>query len=249
MNKRYIIATVIVILALAGGFYVWNGVSKQEKSKVTNDSWTLPSNQDSARNQTPEVNQDDSAPQSRNAIFTTVTLSDEVIKSFEINPNEPEWFGFVTYNEQNKKATYYNPALNLEVTSPSIYSYTVGASRWSKDQSYASTIRLFDPNDTSTYEFHVLPVSINALKQESTAGRVYLSTEEYVKNMKYLNEHSHEFVSINAVTMAYFEYEKSDAEDAPINMYLFVKDELVYEIYINANNPDAKIIVESIRFR
>jgi PsbP-like protein len=115
-------------------------------------------------------------------------------------------------------------------------------------------VTIADPKDKSTYEFHIFPGSVMLEKQPLSMadGTIYHTVVEYqqsgiaAKTLQTVPDTKGELVTVNGMQALKYYLPAGDATDAAVNDYLFIKDDLVYEIGFNANNPYKDQMLRSI---
>ncbi len=113
---------------------------------------------------------------------------------------------------------------------------------------------IFDPKDSSTYEFHVIPARVNIARQPLIYnGQVYHSVEEYIQSGFAEGGDSRsagELVTVQGMRAVHFRFRHAipSQEDAPHEQYLFIKNDLIYEVDLKTNDPYREEILQSFRF-
>lgn len=158
-----------------------------------------------------------------------------------------------TTQTQESWKEYRNQELEFSIKYPP--QYAIEASPLPTSDEWASTdfISIFDPKDTSKYEFHVIPAHIVLQRQPVTdQGKVYRTISDYVRSGEFMESGAlnpeGEIERINGEEVVHYKFPQGDAEDAPIDTYYFIKNDLIYQVFLNANDPYREQILQNISF-
>lgn len=152
--------------------------------------------------------------------------------------------------------TYQNQKLGFSIKYPPQYSIEVSPLPaplpTGEDWASADFISIFDPKDTSTREFHIIPVHIFLQKQPvNDQGKTYHTAGEYIQSGEFTENGASnpkgELVTVNGEEAVHYKF-PMDAEDAPTDGYYFIKDDLIYQVFLKANDPYQEQILQSITF-
>ncbi len=160
-----------------------------------------------------------------------------------------------TTQRQGVWKTYQNQELGFSIKYPPEYSIEVNSSFTGSDWMSADFISIFDPKDTSTNEFHVIPVHIVLQRQPVTYGgqiyrtvRDYIQSDEYTKGEASNSKDRDTLITVNGEEAIHHHSLQGDAEDASVDSYSFIKNDLIYLIFLNAKDPYREQILQSITF-
>lgn len=160
-----------------------------------------------------------------------------------------------TPQTQGTWKTYQNQELGFSIKYPSVYSIEVTPLSTSSDWLSADFIAISNPKDTSTREFHIIPVRVFLQKQPVVyGGRIFRTVKDYIQSDEYTegeasnSKDRDKLVTINGEQAIRRHSLQGDAEDAPTDGYYFIKNDLIYQVSLNANDPYRQQILESITF-
>jgi hypothetical protein len=159
----------------------------------------------------------------------------------------------------SSSTTYENKAFGFSIHFPSRYGLIEDDPTLSPDGVpggwyQASFIKIYDKNDKSTYEFHVIPVNVVVKRQPiSMDAPIYHTVEDYWRTdeigLTGASDPHGDLISVNGEHAIHYRFpDDGGAADAPSEEYLFIHHDIIFDIFFNSNDPYHKQILESIRF-
>lgn len=120
------------------------------------------------------------------------------------------------------------------------------------DWNTLTLLTIYDPKNTSTYEFNVPVMRIIIQRQPLLFGqeKIFTNIQEY-SNWRALSDTNFngKLISINTVDSLYIKLPQGDAENARIDAYYFIHKELLFYTSFNTNDKYYKNIVQTIHFK
>lgn len=146
---------------------------------------------------------------------------------------------------------YQNEKFGFKVKYPPQYSIKTNSRLDEVDWKSATFLSIFDPKDTSGYEFHVIPVHVVLDKQPLIhGGEVYHTIDDFIQSgVQKIDAKKTDFVLINGMKTVHYQFEQDGAPDAPTEEYIFIKNDLLYRVFLNANNPYRDAIIQSVELQ
>ncbi|MCK9351281.1 MAG: hypothetical protein WCT49_00015 [Candidatus Paceibacterota bacterium] len=224
MKKQYIIAVIAVLILAGVGWVLAHKTTPEEKI----------SNLD-RRNSTELLPKTEVATTTSNPIHFTPIIPQTIFSTDNWKIYQYENLGFTI-----KYPPQYSIRENSNISEPT----------WGS----ISFLSIYDPKDTSTYEFHVVPVHI-ALEKQSLidGGKIYHTIDELILSGARRLDPKAEFVLVNGLKSIHTRFDNKDgkegAEDAPIEEYIFIKNDILYYFFLNANNQYNDAIIQSVELR
>lgn len=135
---------------------------------------------------------------------------------------------------------------------PSIYILEDQLLFETENWSTATLLTVYDPENSSSYEFNVPVMRVIVQKQPIffDQKKVFTEISEYF-DWKLLTVPNFDgrLTIINNTSSIYIELPQGDAENARMDVYHFIHKDLIFEAYFNTNNKYYKDIVRTIYFK
>jgi len=146
-----------------------------------------------------------------------------------------------------KWLTYQNNEYGFTIKYPFTYSPTALAEPILTNLGRRRFLDIVDPMDISFYVLHVIPARVAIIKQPmSYRGQVYRSLEDYTKAG--FAQGSSGIVSVNGFNALHFHHHASSMqEDAPYEQYMFIRNDLIYQLDLKTDDPFRDEILHSFR--
>lgn len=141
--------------------------------------------------------------------------------------------------------TYENAELGFSIKYPAQYVITADVQASGTPRTSAiGSVYITNPEDTSRYEFHVVPMHLVITTQPIIyKGTIYHTLNTYMQSGLFKQNGainpSGKVVNVHGKkALLYHFISGNTAEDAPTNLYIFIHNDLIYEFYFNANDPN-----------
>lgn len=142
---------------------------------------------------------------------------------------------------------YLSKKFDFTISYPPQYALEIGPAETTADWVSADLLSIYNPTDTSTYEFRAIPVNVVISKQPLVSARIiYHSVDDYVRGEMENTSSKYEIVPLREVKAVHISYDHGDAEDASLEEYVFIKNDVIYQVYLKKNDPYRVKIVQSI---
>lgn len=149
--------------------------------------------------------------------------------------------------------TYTDPMTGFSVSYPPQYEARGGFTVI--DGLMSSDLVIADPSDTSTYEFHAVPMHVLLQTQPIGEGdEVYHTIAQYQQSSvaaemaQGATNPKGDQILINGEQALMYYFPKGDAEEAATYAYFFIKNDELFQIFFNADGPYMDPMLHSIAF-
>lgn len=118
--------------------------------------------------------------------------------------------------------------------------------------STATLLTVYDPENSSSYEFNVPVMRVIVQKQPIFFGqkKTFTKISEYFDwKLLTVPDFNGKLKTINNTSSIYIELPQGDAENARIDVYHFIHRDLIYDIYFNTSEKYYEDIIQTIHFK
>ena len=153
--------------------------------------------------------------------------------------------------------TYHSAEFGFSIKYPPQYKAQEDPVATSTTWGMRTLVTIYDPNDTSTYEFHVgLGGGVVLQKQPIVAdGEIYHTIAEYQESgtaaqmVQGVADPDGTLVTVNGVQALMYTFPAGDATDGSVDEYIFINNDLFYYVSFNTADPYKKQMLESITWQ
>ena len=170
------------------------------------------------------------------------------------------YLGFLIYTKnifkEDKTNTdwkkYTNSELGFSFEYPSKYTLEEQPLSYAENWNTATLLTVYDPMNSSSYEFNVPVMRVIVQKQPIFFGqkKIFTKISEYFDwKLLTVPDFDGKLTTINNTDSIYIELAQGDAESAHMDVYNFIHKDLIFEAYFNTNDKYYKDIVQTIYFK
>jgi hypothetical protein len=152
--------------------------------------------------------------------------------------------------------TYTDPGTGFSISYPPQYAVYVSTVASGTPWGSRTLLSIYNPSNTSRGEFDIGPASVVLVKQPVGAdGAIYHAIADYQSSgaaavgMQGVPDPNGELTSVNGMQALIYHFPEGDATDAPVDEYVFMHDDLIYRVALNANDPSEQGMLASITWR
>ena len=153
--------------------------------------------------------------------------------------------------------TYHSAEFGFSIKYPPQYKAQEDPVATSTTWGMRTLVTIYDPTDTSTYEFHVgLGGGVVLQKQPIVAdGEIYHTIAEYQESgtaaqmVQGVADPDGTLVTVNGVQALMYNFPAGDATDGSVDEYIFIKNDLIYYVSFSGADPNEKEMLQSISWQ
>ncbi len=152
--------------------------------------------------------------------------------------------------------TYTDPDTGFSISYPSQYAVQGSTVASGTPWGSRTLLSIYDPSNTSRGEFDIGPASVVLVKQPVGANdAIYHTIADYQSSgaaavgVQGVADPSGRLISVNGMQALYYRFPAGDATDAPVDEYVFIHDDLIYRVALNADDQSEQGMLTSIKWR
>ncbi|HWA92088.1 MAG TPA: hypothetical protein VG889_18760 [Rhizomicrobium sp.] len=117
-------------------------------------------------------------------------------------------------------------------------------------------LNIYDPSATPSGEFGIGPASVVLVKQPTEAdGKIYHEVADYDqsgaadRSIQGISPPKGKRLTVGGKEALFYHFPPGDASDASVDEYVFIHDDLIYRVSLDAADPGAQRMLASIAWR